>query len=223
MEKYHKIHGIYKRYKEGEKKGRFIMGEYSRPEFEMLKDIQWTWTEKVDGTNIRLQWLTDPLISEVWIKGKEEKSEIPKHLLEQLKQLCPKEKMLEIFGEGEEVLDVCLYGEGYGYKIQGGGKYFKRDKETGFILFDVKIGNCFLKRADVGDIAVKLDIPFVPLVGKGTIEEAIRYVKTNPKTWVGENNNFIMEGLVIRPETELRDRMGRRIITKIKVCDFKED
>ena len=31
MNTYHKIHGLYKRYREGEKKGKFIIGEYSRP------------------------------------------------------------------------------------------------------------------------------------------------------------------------------------------------
>jgi len=29
-----------------------------------------------------------------------------------------------------------------------------------------------------------------------------------------------MEGIVARPEEEMYDRQGRRIITKIKCCDF---
>jgi hypothetical protein len=31
-----------------------IVGRWSEPEFEYLKDCQWEFTEKVDGTNIRI-------------------------------------------------------------------------------------------------------------------------------------------------------------------------
>ncbi len=34
--------------------GEFKDGEFAQPEFETLKDVQWEWTEKVDGTNIRI-------------------------------------------------------------------------------------------------------------------------------------------------------------------------
>ena len=110
MHQYHKIHGLYKRYKEGEKKGKFIMGEYSRPEFELLKDINWIWTEKIDGTNIRVQYVTHPLIQAVEFKGKTDKADIPKHLEARLKELFTVKKMESIFGVSEEKPDVCLYG-----------------------------------------------------------------------------------------------------------------
>ena len=48
---------------------------------------------------------------------------------------------------------------------------------------------------------------------------SIDFVKTKPKSHIGTAN---MEGLVCRPTVELLDRMGRRVITKIKVCDFAE-
>ena len=222
MNTYHKIHGLYKRYTEGEKKGKFIIGEYSRPEFKLLKDINWVWTEKIDGTNIRICYYTNPNGQDVDFKGKTNRAELPKHLVERLYQLFTIEKMEKIFGVGEELPDVCLYGEGYGFKIQKGCKYFNGEKEVGFILFDIKIGNTWLKREDLEDIARQLGIDIVPIIGYGTIDEAIECVKEAPKSRMG-NGGFIMEGLVIKPQVELLDRRGHRIITKIKVKDFKEE
>jgi len=220
MNQYHKIHGLYKRYREGENKGQFIMGEYSRPEFELLKDIQWVWTEKVDGTNIRIIYTANSKIQGLGVKGKTDKAEIPKHLFEHLKNTLTIEKFEKVFNK-EEQLDVCLYGEGYGHKIQSGGKYFINPKEVGFVLFDIKIGNTWLKREDLLKIADQLGIELVPIIGIGTIQESIDYIKTAPTSTFG-NRDFVMEGLVIRPEHELLDRRGHRIITKIKVKDFKE-
>ena len=59
----------------------------------------------------------------------------------------------------------------------------------------------------------------VDIVLVGTLQEAIDFVKTKPKSHIGTAN---MEGLVCRPAVEMLDRMGRRVITKIKVCDFAE-
>lgn len=48
--KHHKIQSVFKR----DKQGRFLLGQWSRPYLEYLADLQWGWTEKVDGTNIRI-------------------------------------------------------------------------------------------------------------------------------------------------------------------------
>jgi len=39
-----------------------LFGDYSLPEFELLKNIDWVMTEKVDGTNTRLRY--DSLFTE---------------------------------------------------------------------------------------------------------------------------------------------------------------
>ena len=220
MNQYQKINGLYKRYKEGDKKGKFIIGEYSQPEFEFLKDIIWTYTEKIDGTNIRCCIYTDPLVEAIDFQGKTDKAQLPKHLLEKLFQLFPKEEVFSVFEPSEEMPDVCIYGEGFGYKIQSGGKYMQNPKEVDFILFDIKIGHMWLQRKDLEDIAEKLNIKIVPLVGEGTIDEAIEIVKNGYKSNFGD---FVAEGLVIKPKIELRDRRGHRLITKIKYVDFKEE
>jgi len=55
MVEYHKIQTIFKRNPETNFKT-LLEGEYSLPEFESLKNNEWVWTEKVDGTNIRIMW-----------------------------------------------------------------------------------------------------------------------------------------------------------------------
>ena len=53
--KYHQIKTVYERDPEN-KYRTLIMGKYALPEFEYLKNNVWTFTEKVDGTNIRIIW-----------------------------------------------------------------------------------------------------------------------------------------------------------------------
>jgi len=74
------------------------------------------------------------------------------------------------FGETE----VILFGEGYGGKIQNGGAY---RSDVSFILFDVLIDNIWLRRESVEDIAQAFGIDVVPIIGRGTIKEAVDIVK----------------------------------------------
>ena len=116
------------------------------------------------------------------------------------------------FGESE----VTLYGEGYGKKIQKVGSLYRDD--VSFILFDVMIGQTWLRRDSVEDIAKAFGVDVVPIVGAGGIYDAVEYVRTHPRSEI--NSAAPMEGVVARPAVELLDRMGRRVIVKIKACDF---
>ena len=87
-----------------------------------------------------------------------------------------------------------------------------------FILFDVKIGNWWLKREDVEDIGNKLQIHTVPIRGEGSIKDAIEFVKGSCNSAWGD---FQAEGLVLKPEIDLFARNGKRIITKLKCKDFE--
>jgi len=51
----------------------------------------------------------------------------------------------------------------------------------------------------------------------GSLYDAIDYVKTKPKSTIGTAD---MEGLVCKPELDMLDRQGNRIIVKVKVRDF---
>ena len=68
-------------------------------------------------------------------------------------------------------------------------------------------------------MSVKFVMDIVPVIGQGTLLEGIEMVKKGFNSKWGE---FIAEGIVARPLTELRTRRGERLITKIKHCDFGE-
>ena len=115
---------------------------------------------------------------------------------------------------------ISLYGEGYGAKIQKGVNYISND--VNFILFDVKIGKWWLDRESIKDIANKLGISAVPLMGYMTIPEAIEYVKKGFKSTIAENKDYDAEGLVLKTPCGLLKRGGERLITKIKTVDFRK-
>ncbi len=201
MKEYHKINSVFKRGANNQ----FIIGDWAQNEFNYLQNNEWEFTEKVDGTNIRIEW--DGANRK--FGGRTENAQIPATLIQRLENLFPVEKF--------SGLDpMILFGEGYGPKIQKGGGNYGPIQD--FILFDVMIGDWFLRRPDIEDIAKKFSIDVVPILGTGNIAYAIAKVRAGFKSKWGD---FIAEGLVIRPIVELKDRAGRRIITKIKHRDFK--
>jgi len=218
MSSYHKINSIFKRDMEGNKK--LVEGIYSIPEFEYLKDNVWRFDEKLDGTNVRINIYTNPNIQSIEFKGRTDKAQMPPILLERLQELFPSNKVFSIFEIGEEKPDVTLYGEGISHKIQSGGKYFKEGKGVDFVLFDIRIGRWWLKREDIETLAEKLGIRIAPIVGYGTLKEGVDLIKSKSLNSQLGNKDFLAEGIVVRPEIELRARSGQRIITKIKHKDF---
>lgn len=217
MKQYHKIQTIFKR--DMEHGAKIMIGSYSEPELEYLANNQWVFTEKVDGTNIRVMWDG----ANVTFGGKTDDAQMPVFLLYRLQEMFEGTVKRQLFKETFNNPDsepgsvsVCLYGEGYGAKIQKGGVNYKKDG-VDFVLFDVKIDDTWLERANVEDIAKKLGIQVVPIVGEGTLNDAMELVKNGMKSTWGE---FLSEGIVARPKTELLNRRGHRIITKIKHRDF---
>ena len=53
MKEYHKIKSLYERDHHTKK---LIEGKYADETIEFLKDNKWEFTEKIDGTNIRILW-----------------------------------------------------------------------------------------------------------------------------------------------------------------------
>lgn len=207
MIEYPKIQSIYKRNMSSP--GRELLyGEWSLPEFEYLQSLAWCFTEKIDGTNVRVIWDRTSII----IKGRTERSQMPMRLLARLQERFGSKSLLGMaLGDGP----VCLYGEGFGAGIQKAGRMYGEDQD--FILFDVRYGDMWLKRGDVVDIANKLGVMSVPIVGSGTLHYACQRVREGLSSHIGEG---LAEGIVARPEVELFTRRGDRIITKIKSVDF---
>lgn len=221
MAEYQKIQTLFKR----DERNIIIPDQFTYPEFEILKDLKWECTEKIDGTNIRIE-LESSGNSEDGIimsfKGRTDKANIPEHLLTKLNWLFDRERLMEVLNITDETqnCNITLYGEGYGAKIQKGGNYISND--VNFILFDVKIGKWWLDRESIKDIADKLGINAVPLMGYMTIPEAIEYVKKGFKSTIAENKDYDAEGLVLKAPCGLLKRDGERLITKIKTVDFRK-
>ena len=210
MREYHKIETVFNRDVDGSKK--LIDGSYRSETIEFLKAAKWIWTEKVDGTNIRIFWDGH----KITFGGRTDRAQIPVDLMNYLNEKFATAETEELFEQKFGENEVTLFGEGYGRKIQKIGSLYRDD--VSFILFDVMVGDVWLRRDSVEDIAKAFGVDVVPIAGEGTIEQAIEFIKTSPVSMLSDKTP--MEGVVARPACELLDRMGRRVIVKIKVCDF---
>ena len=225
---------------------------FTEPEFEYLRGLKWRGECKIDGTNMRIEVTKEIVPSETSVvpevagvkfnvryAGKTDNAQIPPKLLKHMEEKYPKEKVLASLGLKEFIptsewevnhnwLDYdqipniyTIYGEGYGAGIQkAGGNYIKNG--VGFIVFDVKVNDIYLKTDARDDIATKLGAPIVPLMGYFTLDEAIDFVRKGFKTCLWDNKDFIEEGLVLRTDLGLRNRMGKRLIVKVKYEDFQK-
>lgn len=217
MRGYHKIHSLYKREPAGQRK--LIVGEYSRPEFEYLRDCRWEGTEKIDGTNIRIGWFD----GQVMFNGRTENAQVPTRLVQWILATFTPEKMAQVFGPQGGLI---LFGEGYGAGIQKGGGGYATDGEQRVALFDVMAVDAlapdvceeiWFERAKVQDAADALGVAYAPVVARGTLAELERQVKEGFQSRLGTCR---AEGLVVRPTVELKNRLGGRVITKLKYRDF---
>ena len=209
MKEYNKIETVYERDITGTKK--LIEGKFRSETVEFLANNKWAFTEKIDGTNIRVHWDGH----RISFGGRTDKANIPAHLVNKLNEIFLNDETEELFEQKFGEREVTLYGEGYGVKIQNGGEY---RPDVGFILFDVTICGNYQSRSVVEDIAKCFGLEIVPIVMYGTIQEGVNFVKTKPNSTIGKAK---MEGLVGRPVVEMQDRCGNRIIAKIKVRDFE--
>ena len=225
---------------------------FTEPEFEYLRGLKWRASEKIDGTNMRIEVTKVPIWDggiegrsingvefKVRIAGKTDNANIPKNLLKHMQEKYPDEKVLAALGlkefipvdewemehnwlTYEQIPDIyTIYGEGYGEGIQSGGWYIKGGNE--FIVFDVKVNDIYLKTEARDEIATKLGAPIVPLIGYFTLDEAIDFVRKGFRSVVAENPEVKMaEGLVLRTDLGLRNRIGNRLIVKVKYEDFQK-
>jgi len=208
MSEYHKIQTLYLRDPATGHRA-LLHGEWALPEFAYLKDVEWVFTEKVDGTNIRVVW--DGAV--VGFGGKTDNAQIPTPLLGTLLTTFTADKLAAAL-KGP----LVLYGEGYGPKIQSGGRYAD---EASFILFDACADGVWLNRDTLEEIAAALGVALVPIIGRGTPLDAITMARAGFLSVVAKDPTLIAEGIVLRPAVELLDRRGRRIIGKIKHKDFQ--
>lgn len=201
---YPKIQTLWFRHPGG--KRYLIENEWAKPEFQTLADLQWLWTEKVDGTNIRVIYNHEK--KSIHFAGRTDRAQLLPQLERRLKEIFPVEKFKQFD------TSLILFGEGYGEKIQKGGKYISGQD---FVLFDVFF-NRFVTFYEVTIIASKLGIKHVPIIGSGSLYNAVGFVRRKFESSWGD---FDAEGIVCRLPVELQNGKGERVMTKIKLRDFR--
>lgn len=201
-EQYHKIQTVWLRDPANNHKT-LLEGQWARPEFEYLAELEWAFTEKVDGTNVRVIW---DGAGGVEVRGKTDAAQLPPGI--------PSAAMGLV--EGLSTLPaMTLYCEGFGAKIQRGGDY---RHDQGLALFDVWCGGVWLERANVQEIGGSVGLDVVPEIGRGTLTKMIESARAGfASAW----GSAMSEGIVARPHVELVSRRGERVITKIKARDFR--
>ncbi len=212
MKEYQKIETVFARDIDGTKK--LIEGKYRNSIVKYLKNNQWIFTEKVDGTNIRVLWNGHNFE----FYGRTDKAQIPADLVNKLQSIFCNDKMEQIFEQLFNDTEVMIIGEGYGRKIQKVGSAYNPEG-VDFIVFDIMINDMYLSRFDVEDICGKLDLDIVPVIHTGSIQSAVDIVKSGLHSVMGDCE---AEGLVGVPIVPIYDKLGNRIIIKIKGRDFEE-
>lgn len=119
--------------------------------------------------------------------------------------------------------DFVIYGEAYGGKQQGMRKTYGDDLK--FIVFEVKIGDCWLDMYSADKFASGLGFEFIWYARCKTdikeLDEARDCVSVQAfRNGMGDDKKS--EGIVIRPLIEVTKNNGKRIIAKHKRADFSE-
>lgn len=106
MVEYHKIETLFER---DEKTKKLIEGNYRNEAVRFLEHNMWDFTEKIDGTNIRILWDGH----KVTFAGRTDKAQIPAELSNRLFELFGGEINEQLFEQKFGETEVMLCGEGY--------------------------------------------------------------------------------------------------------------
>lgn len=199
---YHKIHSPFKR---DPNNGNKFTKEWSHPVLEWLSDKKdfWTWSQKLDGTNV---WVTAGDMG-----GKTENSTTLTQHPELA--LCLEDIQARIQREGYTWLR--LYGEGIGPKIQG--NFEKRPKQVVEIFDAQTTTGRWLDAAEYHEVMTRLGltgitVPRIPFTA--SLQDFIKSCALEAPP-----ARVTYEGYVLRPRHELMSSMGR-VIVKVKYKDF---
>ena len=119
--------------------------------------------------------------------------------------------------------DTVFYGEAYGGKQQGMSQTYGPSLK--FVVFDVKIKNCWLDVPSADLLAKSMGFEFVDYVKTSTDLPALDAIRDMPSRQAKRNGiteDKKAEGVVLRPLMELTRNNGERIICKHKRADFSE-
>lgn len=119
-------------------------------------------------------------------------------------------------------LNVTIYGEAYGGKLQRMSKTYGSNLH--FVVFDVKINDYWLDVPKAEKFALNLGLEFVDYVKCKTELSLLNFERDKPSTQAIRNGcgNKQREGIVLRPPIELSKNNGGRLIAKHKADSFCE-
>ena len=213
---YEKINTLFKR----DTQGLIIPTQYTNSEFYYLAELDWEVTEKIDGTNTRIELSRDSLDQKFKIDfcGRTKNAVMQKNVLD---MMVERFKVVDYESIFPKAYSVTIFGEAYGNKVQAVGSRYIKDGNN-FSIFDIKVNNIWLRINDVSQIATQINADVVPFIGYMNIKEAIKFVAEGFKSRVSVDKTLNAEGVVLKTPFGLLDRMGHRIITKLKTSDFRK-
>jgi len=211
MKEYHKIETLWKFNSETHK---YHHGEFYNRNVEILQNNLWTFTEKIDGTNFRIIWDGHKLT----YGGRTNKAIFSKEQIQFIEERLINEYIETTFEQIFKEKEVYVFGELYGNGIQKGGGLYTNGNGLSFKVFDIMIDEIFLTFDNAKELSSGLGYDFVPFVMVGNIQQGIDYVLQNEKSTF---SNAKLEGLVGKPVGDFKDRLGKRIVAKIKRRDLE--
>lgn len=184
--------------------------EFFNPYVDYLKDNEWIASEKIDGTNVQVEYDGH----RVAFHGRTERTNFPKEVLAALTEKFADSEVVfeQMFGDKP----VIMFMECYGGKIQG-GLYGGEERLIGF---DVMVNGTYLDKLIIKEIFDKFGVETVEFFKVSGIDEALKIVSSNPLSPHCKKGTTRQEGLVCVPAVRIYDHQGKRIIVKIKERDL---
>lgn len=221
MKEYPKIQTLFER--DPQNLSRVIPTKFARPEFELIN--RWRVTEKIHGTNARLDFRHDPLDFRTWsyqVGGRTDKAQltVEQHdvLISWAKDLLP---AVQEAGTEHQVQSITLYGELYGKGIQKEGVLYNPDGLS-IAFFDALVNDTTWMTQDTfAAFAADLALPQAyEFSDSWETVELVWLVKDQLPLSTHASKDLYIEGVVARPTVDLYNAKGERVITKLKGKDF---
>jgi RNA ligase (TIGR02306 family) len=186
-------------------------------------------TEKIHGTNFRCGWVPAQATT-FWKKIKKFFGLLdPWEFVYGSHNVQLHDKLLAKTYYGSNVYAQCvkdynlknlldkgevIYGEIYGSGIQKGYDYGCKEGERKLVIFDIKRGETFLNFNDAEVRLMNLGLPQPPLLHFGPFNlEVAKKLATGDSVLCPTQK--VREGIVIKPQFEKKDIMGRKILKLI--------
>jgi hypothetical protein len=127
-----------------------------------------------------------------------------------------------IYGVQMEEVPIYIYGEYFGEGIQKCGKRYIT-KGNNFVVFDIKQQGWWTPKDVRDSLCKELGLEQVPFIGVMTLADIEDMVRKGFATkFAAADPTLLEEGIVARPIIPLADGGNKRIIVKVKYCDYIE-